>query len=113
MLLDILQYFTAIATLLTGVVSVFWPKKVLGFTGLEVVGGRGVTEIRAVLGAVFLGLGLAALYFNNPETYQMLGITYLVMALIRGISIIADRSATYSNNISLLVEVTFGVILVL
>lgn len=113
MLLEILKYFASAATILTGVVSVFWPKKVLGFTGLAVVGGRGISEIRSVLGAVFLGLGLAALYFNSPEPYQMLGGTYLVMALVRGISIIIDRSATSSNIISLLVEVAFGTILVL
>jgi hypothetical protein len=92
MLIQILKYFAAIATILTGVASLFWPTRVLGFTGLNVVGGRGITEVRAVLGAVFVGLGAAVLYFNMSETYKILGITYLVMAIVRAISIFVDDS---------------------
>lgn len=57
MLIQILKYIAAIATILTGLASLFWPTRVLGFTGLDVVNGRGITEIRAVLGALFVGLG--------------------------------------------------------
>jgi hypothetical protein len=113
MVLDILKYLAAIATILTGVVSLFWPLKVLGFTGLNVDGGRGVTEIRTILGALFVGLGAAALFFNMPEPYKMLGITYLVMALVRGLSIFVDKSVTSSNVISFAAELVFGIILVL
>ncbi len=113
MILTILQYLAAIATVLTGAASLFWPLKVLGFTGLEVNGGRGITEIRTILGALFIGLGAAALYFNLPETYQMLGITYLVMAVVRAISIFVDKSAVSSNIISVVTEFAFGIILVL
>jgi len=113
MIIQILQYFAAAATILTGVVSMFWPLKVRGFTGLEVSGGRGVTEIRAVLGAFFVGLGACALYFNAVETYAMLGITYLLVAIVRTISMFIDRSVVSSNIISAVVEVVFGIILVL
>jgi hypothetical protein len=113
MILQILKYTAGVATVLTGVASILWPMKVLGFTGLDVVGGRGITEIRSVLGAVFLGLGGAVLYFNLPETNQMLGATYLVMAVVRGISMIVDRSVVSSNVISLVVELAFGVILII
>jgi hypothetical protein len=113
MVIQYLQYFAAIATILTGVVSLVWPLQVRGFTGLEVSGGRGVTEIRSILGAFFIGLGAAALYFNLPETYAMLGITYLVVALVRSISMFVDKSVVSSNIISVVVEIVFGVILVL
>lgn len=113
MITQYLQYFAAAATILTGIISLFWPLKVRGFTGLEANGGRGVTEIRAVLGAFFIGLGGCALYFNSPETYAMLGITYLLVALVRTISMFVDRSVVSSNVISAVVEVIFGVILVL
>ena len=85
----------------------------LGFTGLAVEGGRGITEIRTILGALFVGLGAAAIYFNKPETYQMLGITYLVMAVVRGISIFVDDSLVSSNTISVVVELAFGILLIL
>ncbi len=112
MFLQILKYVSGIATILTGVVSLFWPTRVLGFTGLEVTSGRGITEIRTILGALFVGLGVAALYFNKPETYQMLGITYLALAIIRGISMFVDDSVVSSNVISFIVELAFGIILI-
>jgi hypothetical protein len=113
MFIQVLKYIVGVATILTGVVSTFWPLKVLNFTGLEVNGGRGVTEIRSILGALFIGLGGAALYFNAPQTYQMLGITYLAAAAVRGVSMFTDNSVVSSNIISLVVELVFGVILLL
>lgn len=113
MIIQYLQYFAAAATILTGVVSMFWPLKVRGFTGLEVSGGRGITEIRAVLGAFFVGLGASALYFNSAETYAMLGITYLVVAVVRTISMFLDRSVVSSNVISAVAELVLGIILVI
>ena len=112
-IIQILQIIAALGTILTGAVSLFLPAKVQGFTGLSVNGGRGITEIRTILGALFIGLGAAALYFNLPQTYQMLGITYLAMAIVRGISIFVDKSAESSNIISVVAELVFGIILVL
>jgi hypothetical protein len=111
--LEILKIAVAIATILTGAVSLFWPLRVRGFTGLEVSGGRGITEIRAVLGGVFIGLGAAVVYLNDPVAYMTLGITYLVIAVVRTISMFIDKSVERSNVISVITEVVFGVILVL
>jgi hypothetical protein len=96
-LLEILKYIAGIATILTGMVALFWPNQVLGFIGLDVVGGRGVTEIRAVFGALFIGLGAAVLYFRTPEAYAVLGVMYIVMAVVRGISMVIDDSVVSSN----------------
>ena len=112
-ILGILKIVVGIATIITGMVSLFWPSRVLGFTGLEVDGGRGVTEIRAILGGVFVGLGAAVLYLNQPAAYQTLGITYLVVAVIRTISMFVDKSVVRSNIISVIAEVIFGIILLL
>ena len=113
MFLQILKYISAAATIITGAASLFWPTKVLGFTGLDVVGGRGITEVRTILGALFIGLGAAVLFYNTAAAYRILGITYLVMAVVRGISIIMDKSAVSSNLISLAAEALLGIILVL
>jgi len=113
MALQYIRILIAAATIITGAVSLFFPLKVLGFTGLAVEGGRGITEIRTILGALFVGLGAAALYFNKPETYQMLGITYLVMAIVRAISIFVDDSRVSSNVISAITELAFGILLML
>jgi hypothetical protein len=113
MTLAILKIIAAVGTIVTGLVSLIWPRSVTGFTGLSPSGPRGVTEIRAVLGAFFVGLGVAPLILRKPATYQMLGITYLLVAVVRTVSMILDRSIERSNIISVVVEIIFGVILVL
>ena len=113
MILGYLKILAGIATILTGMVSLFFPTRVPGFTGIEPIGGRGITEIRTILGALFVGLGGAVLYYNTQEAYVILGITYLAMTLARGISIFVDDSKVRSNWISLGVELVFGVLLIL
>ena len=113
MILQILQIIAAIGTIVTGFVSLFWPRSVRGFTGLSAEGGRGITEIRAVLGGFFVALGAAPLLLDAAAAYQMLGIAYLVVGGIRAISMFVDKSVVQSNVISLVVEIAFGIILVL
>ena len=113
MVLQVLQVVAAVGTIATGLFSLIWPRKVTGFTGLVPEGGRGVTEIRAILGGFFVALGAAPLILGATAAYQMLGIAYLVVAAVRGASMIIDKSVMQSNLISVLVEILFGVILVL
>ena len=110
--LEILKIVMAVVTIATGLVSLIRPRAVQGFTGLSAPGPRGVTEIRAILGGAFVGLGLAPLILGAPAAYQMLGITYLVIALARGAGMAIDRSFEASNWISLAVEIVAGIILV-
>jgi hypothetical protein len=112
-ILKILQIIAVIATILTGLVSLIWPLRVQGFTGLTAPGGRGVTEIRSILGALFIGLGIAVFLLGTRETFQMLGIMYLAIAAVRAVSIVIDKSAEQSNTISLIAEIVLGIILVL
>lgn len=111
-ILTILKIVAAVATVLTGIVSLFWPRSVFGFTGLTVSGPRGITEIRAVLGGVFVALGLVPLVGREPAAYVMLGVTYLTIGAVRLVSMLLDRSVMRSNVISLIVEIVFGVVLV-
>ena len=113
MLLKVLQIICAVGTILTGLVSLLFPRRVTGFTGLEPRGGRGITEIRAVLGAFFVALGAVPLILGSDATYLMLGIAYLVVGAVRAVSMFVDRSVERSNVISLVAEIIFGVILVL
>jgi hypothetical protein len=111
-LIRILQIVAAVATIATGLFSLLAPRKVTGFTGLQPVGGRGVTEIRAVLGALFIALG-AAPFFLGSTAYLVLGISYLAIAVVRAISMLIDRSVVQSNVLSLVTEIVLGVVLAL
>ncbi len=113
MILQVLHILAAVATLLTGVFALVKPAAITGFTGLQPLGGRGLTEIRAIFGGLFVALGLAPLILNHPTAYLVLGISYLALGVVRAVSIFIDKSAISSNWISLAVEIVFGVILVL
>ncbi|HUW08626.1 MAG TPA: DUF4345 family protein [Anaerolineae bacterium] len=112
-MLRVLQIIAAVGTIATGLVSLIAPRSVTGFTGLSPNGGRGITEIRAVLGGFFVALGVVPLVFNQQGMYLMLGISYLVVGAVRTVSMFLDKSVERSNIISVIVEIIFGVILVL
>jgi hypothetical protein len=112
MVLLVLKIIAAVGTILTGLVSLFWPRSLDGFTGLAPTGGRGVTEIRAVFGGAFIGLGAVCLALGDTA-YRTLGVMYLAIAAVRAVSMITDKSVVRSNIISLLVEIAFGVVLIL
>lgn len=113
MVIQTLQIIAVVGTILTGVFALLKPAAITGFTGLLPQGGRGLTEIRAILGGLFIGLGLASLILNDPVAYLVLGISYLAIGLTRAVSMFVDKSIVSSNLISLAVEIVFGVILVL
>ena len=113
-LLQILKIIAALATIATGLISFLRPRSIFNFTGLNAPGARGITEIRAILGGCFIGLGAAPLLLGNVNVaYQMLGITYLAIAITRGYGLIVDRSVVQSNIISLVTEVVLGALLLL
>jgi hypothetical protein len=112
-LFTILKIIAVVLTLFTGLYSMVFPTKIKGFTGLEASSPRATTEIRAVMGGTFIGLGIAALIFRTPEVFKMLGITYALIAVIRGISMVVDKSVIRSNIISLATEIVLALVLIL
>jgi len=112
----ILKIIAAVGTVASGAIALVNPAGISGFTGLEVAGKpRGLTEVRAVLGGFFIALGLAPLLWRaqSGAMYLMLGFAYLVVAGVRTVSMMVDRSVMRSNVISLVVEILFGVVLIL
>lgn len=111
-LLAILKIVAALGTAATGLLALIKPTAVYGFTGLVAEGPRGISEIRAIFGALFIALGIAPFLFG-ATAYRILGLGYLSIAGVRLISIFLDRSTASSNLISLAIEIVFGVILIL
>jgi hypothetical protein len=108
----VLKIIAALATAATGLLAFVKPSAAYGFIGLNANGARGVSEMRAIFGGLFIALGLAPL-FLGPTAYLMLGIGYLAIALARTFSIVFDKSYAQSNIISLVIEIVLGVILVI
>lgn len=110
--LGILKIIAALATAATGLLALVKPTAVYGFTGLTADGPRGISEIRAIFGGLFIALGVAPFIFGELG-YQVLGIGYLAIAFVRLVSIFLDKSTASSNLISLGIEIVFGIILIL
>lgn len=111
-ILLILKIIASLGTAAVGVLALVKPTAVYGFTGLIADGPRGISEIRAIFGGLFIALGVAPFIFGETA-YRVLGLGYLVIALVRLVSIFLDRSTASSNWISLAIEIVFGVILIL
>ncbi len=111
-ILMILKAVAALATAAVGVLALVKPTAVYDFTGIVASGPRGISEIRAIFGGLFIALGIAPLFLGAPG-YRMLGIGYLVIAVTRAFSIVFDQSYAQSNIISLVIEIVFGILLVI
>ena len=108
----ILKMIAALATAATGLLAFVKPAATYGFIGLNANGVRGISEIRAIFGGLFIGLGIAP-FFLGAAAYQMLGIGYLAIAAARAFSIVFEKSYAQSNLISLVIEIILGLILVI
>jgi hypothetical protein len=111
--LSILRLIVLLATIVAGAASTLAPSSITGFTGLVPAGPRGISEIRAILGGVFVALGIAPLLLRSRDAYRTVGIVYLGVAIVRAVSILVDSAPMPSNLISLAFEVVAGVILLL
>ena len=111
--LSALKILIALSTMAFGLVSIVSPSAAERFTGLKAENERGTSEIRAVLGGLFVGLGIAALIYRTPAAYGTLGLGYLGTALVRAGSMYFDRAATKTNWISLGFEIGFAVLLLI
>jgi hypothetical protein len=107
----VLKIIASLATAATGALALVKPTAIYGFTGLKADGARGISEIRAIFGGLFIALGIVPLFLGTSG-YQMLGFGYLAIAVVRAFSIIFDRSYARSNILSLITEIVLGVILV-
>jgi hypothetical protein len=111
-ILMVLKIIAAVATIATGLLALFKPAATYGFIGLNANGVRGVSEIRAIFGGLFIALGVSPLILGSVA-YLILGIGYLAIAAARSFSIVFDKSYAQSNFISLGIEIVLGIILVI
>ena len=111
MLLRLLRFLVLAATVASGLVLMVKPESVSGFTGLAPDAARGITEIRAAMGGVFVALGVAPLILRRPAE-RVLGLVYLTIAAVRAPFMFADESAVEQSSwISLAFEIVAAAIL--
>jgi hypothetical protein len=94
--LPILKITASVFTIAFGLNSVLMHYIVNRYTGLDVAGPRCVSEIHAATGGAFFGLELAPPAPGSSSGVSNPGRAYLVIAAVRILSLLIDRSAMSS-----------------
>lgn len=112
--LSIIQGAICVLTAAVGLYVIFMPGGMEGLTGVSASRARGLTEIRAGMGAFYLGLGIVPLAFGMERNLlRMLGIIYLIVAAVRLVSMAVDKSFEGSNLGFMASELLFGALLLI
>jgi len=107
--MDIINIIFAILSIGLGCFGWLAPRYTLGALDLEM--GRttmGMSEVRASAGALFVGMGVGALWLGSPEAYVMLGFCWCGAAVGRLTSIIKD-GAFQKKWVYFIVEAAVGI----
>lgn len=91
-----LAWLVAFGCVLTGLLLLLAPRLVMRVVGLgeSTSNPGGVSEIRSILGGLFLGIGFACIMFAQPLVYAALGFGFVCAVIGRLISFVADRAFT-------------------
>ncbi len=103
--------FGAFVTLGLGVFGLFWPWGVASLVGIVPEGERGVSEIRATYGGLFLALGLVAMIAQSPDIFRALGVAWIGAASARAFSFVRDNSRSGANIGAIVMEAAIGLLL--
>jgi len=91
---DILNFLFALASIVLGCFGWLAPRYTMG--ALDLSAGAttmGMSEVRASVGCLFVGMGIGALVLGTPEAYVMLGACWCGAALGRLTSLVLDGNS--------------------
>jgi len=92
-MVNMLNTIAVLATIAFGLIGWLKPRYTMRKLDLATKGSElGLSEIRAANGALFVGLGVAALAIYTPIAFAMVGFAYLGAGVGRLSSLILDNS---------------------
>ncbi len=106
-LVTLFHIYAVVITIKNGLFSALKLGWIKNKSGMETANPRATTEMRAAWGGLLLGLGIAGLVFPIPEVYKTIGIVYVVRNVIRGVSMLVEKSIDRAT----IQEITYEVIL--
>lgn len=91
-MIDILNLVCALLTIAFGLFGFLAPRYTAAVLDLEPTASTmGLSEMRASVGGLFVIMGTAAIWLDQPLAYAMIGFAFAGAALGRVLSLIADK----------------------
>lgn len=98
----------ALVTTGLGIFGLFFPAGAASFVGIIPDGERGISEIRATYGGLFLAMGLVAVVAQSNDIFRVVGFAWLGAAGGRAFSVVRDNSRSGSNLGAIVMEGLIG-----
>jgi hypothetical protein len=92
-----------------GVFGLFFPESAARLVGIQPEGERGISEIRATYGGLFLSIGLFATIAQDNNVFRALGVAWIGAASGRAYSVARDKSTSGANLGAVVIEAVVGV----
>ena len=109
---ELINIALALTSIALGCFGWLAPRYTLETLDLQTVGSTmGLSEIRASAGALFVGLGIGALYFGTPAAYAMVGFAWGGAAVGRVTSIVKDDAPTRKTYVFAAIEIAVAALL--
>ncbi|HEY2776206.1 MAG TPA: DUF4345 family protein [Candidatus Binatia bacterium] len=91
-----------------GVYGLFWPLGAAKLVGISPVDEKGVSEIRATYGGLFLALGIFATIAQTHDIFRCVAIGWIGAGAARAFSYVRDNSRSGANLGAIVVELIVG-----
>ena len=101
----------AVGTLMLGLFGLIAPMRAARMVGLVPDGSRGIAELRATYGGLFIAMGLACLVLQDSAAYGVAAFARRGAAVGRAISMAVDRHVSGLNAGGLALEALLGALL--
>lgn len=101
----------AFSTIGLGIFGLVAPWHAAQWVGLSPMGTRGIAEIRATYGGLFVAIGLVCLVSRQPPAFAVASAAWLGAALARVISMVLSRDRSRANVGGLVLEAGIGCLL--
>jgi len=98
----------ALITAVLGLVGLFSPLTAAQLVGIEPDGDRGISEIRATYGGIFLAIGIFATIAQTNDIFRAVGVGWLGAAGARSFSYVHDNSRSTANLGAIVFEAAVG-----
>lgn len=109
----LLHLLGALVTVVLGAFGWLRPREAAERAGIQPLGQRGLSEIRATHGGLFAAMGAFALFAQDSVAFALLGAAWLGAALGRLTSAVLDRNLTSQNFRTALFEGLMGILFLL